>query len=503
MKKTVLLLMIITVFSKLIGFSREIILAYYYGASMISDAYIISLTIPALVVAILGSSIAAAYIPLYSRIEDREGTQKANEFTNNLLNVFIILCFIIVGASLIFTEQIILIVASGFGEESLSLAVSMTRITMFGILFSTIISVLQPYLQMKGDYITPSYIGISFDLVMILAIVFSTKDYILILSYGFLIAKITQVLILLGSAKRKNYSYSFFINIKDSELHNMLYLILPIILGVAVTDINKIIDRTLASQIVIGGISALDYAQKINSMIIGVLIASIGTVMYPIVSKMVVQSNIKGLKAILSQSIVGTSLIVMPSMLGLMFLSYPVVGFLFGRGAFDAEAIQVTSNALFFYSFGMIGISLRDLLSKPFYAYEDTKTPMINSAIGVSINIILNIILSRFLGLGGIALATSISSIITAILMFVSLQKKIGNLQMKDTFITCVKLLLASIIMGVCSRLSFNYLSGIWSQNVALLFSVGIGVLIYLVSLYFIKINELNKFVSTIKNKYH
>ncbi len=115
-----------------------------------------------------------------------------------------------------------------------------------------------------------------------------------------------------------------------------------------------------------------------------------------------------------------------------MIFAGPAVKLLFGRGAFGIQAISMTTTALFYYSIGMLGFALRDILSMAFYSIQDTKTPMINSTIAIFLNIILNLILSKHMGIGGLALATSISTIFCTILLSISFKKKIGHFYMES-----------------------------------------------------------------------
>src|SRR5699024_3111823 len=152
----------------------------------------------------------------------------------------------------------------------------------------------------------------------------------------------------------------------DENIKKIILIGLPVIIGTSVNQINKIIDRTLASQISVGGISALNYANTINGFILSVFVASIATVMYPMMSRMMVKKNIDGLKKVLSEAIVTITILVIPATIGFMILTEPIVIMLFGRGAFTAEAISMTSFALFFYSVGLIGFAFRDIISTAF-----------------------------------------------------------------------------------------------------------------------------------------
>ncbi|MGO4928341.1 murein biosynthesis integral membrane protein MurJ [Fundicoccus sp. Sow4_F4] len=498
MKKTALILMIITIASKLIGFGREIVLAYYYGASSISDSYIIAFTIPGVVFAFVGSGISNAYIPMYTKLETEIGVSKADDYTNNLVHILLIASVILVGLGLAFTEPLVQIFASGFEGETLRLAVRFTKVTLFGMFFTGLIYVFNAYLQIKGNYLIPALSGFPLNLIVVVAIIISSKGHIMVLAYGILASIMAQFIILIPSIMKTDFKYKLLLNFKDPEIKNMLYLALPVIIGVAVNDINVIVDRTIASRISIGGISSLNYAQRLNAFVQGTIVTSIGTAMYPLISKLVVNRDMKAVKKVISEAILGTTLLVLPCMIGAMTLSEPIIEVLFGRGAFDTKAVILTSKALFYYSIGMIGIGLRDIISRPFYAMQDTKTPMINASIGMIVNIILNLILAYYMGIAGLALATSISSLFIVILLLTSLRKKIGPFGAKQISISILKILFSSILMGVITKLGFNYLITALSLKIALLASIMIGGVSYFILIQFMKIQEIEVMVDFI-----
>lgn len=144
---------------------------------------------------------------------------------------------------------------------------------------------------------------------------------------------------------------------------------------------------------------------------------------------------------------------------------------------------------------------MRDILSRAFFSMQDTKTPMVNGAIGVVLNIILNIILSRYLGIGGLALATSIAAIFTTVILFISLRRKIGPFGMKHVSISFLKILVASLVMGLLAKLSFDYLTATLSQNLSLIIAIGVGTISYFVIVYFMKIEDVDVIVNAVKKK--
>lgn len=501
MKKTALIIMIITVLSKLFGFLRELTLSYFYGASNISDAYLISITIPNVIFGFVATGLAAGFIPMYNSIANIDGEIEADRFTSNLVNTLVCICTVVVIFGLLFSKGIVKIFASGFEGDTLAIASRFTNINLFAIYFSGMISVFGGYLQIKKNYIIPALIGIPLNVVAILSIILSNKTSIMVLAVGYVISVASQVLLMIPFMKKKGYRYKTILNIKDKYISSIIQIALPVLLGVSVNQINILVDRTIASQIAVGGISALNYASRLNGFVLGIFVLSITTVLYPIISKMAVENNMAGLKQSLSEAMTGVNLLVVPATLGSMIFAAPIVSILFGRGAFDANAMSMTSSALFFYSVGMVGFGQREVIARAFYSMQDTKTPMINAAIGMTLNIVLNLILSRFMGIGGLALATSIAAIFTTILLFISLRRKIGPYNIKKMAFSFLKITFASTIMAIVAKLLYGFLLISLSQLLALFSAIGAGVIVYFGIIYFMKIDDVDVIVEAVKRK--
>lgn len=499
MKKTVIILMLLTVTSKILGFTRDITLSYFYGASIISDVYLISLAIPTVIFAIIGKGISTGFIPMYIHIESNRGTERANHFTNNIVNIVIVLCTIILIFGVLFTEPIVKLFASGFEGETLSLAVNFTRITLAGIYFIGLNYVFSAFLQTKEVFIIPAFIGLPANVIMIGSFFFSSQSNLYVLALGSLIAVGSQFLFISFYGYRNNFRYRPSLDIKNRDIKKMSYLALPAILGSSVAQINILVDKTIASRIAEGGISALNYASTLNLFVIGIIVTSIITVLFPKITKLAEEKNIVKMKKTLSYAINAVNLFILPSTVGYMIFAEPIVLLLFGRGEFDAHALSMTSYALFFYSIGLVGVSLKEILSNAFFSLHDTKTPTIISTIAVAMNIILNFILSRYLGLGGLALATSISAIVGSLLLLFSLRRRIGSIGLHTMLWTVSKIMLASFVMGVLSKLAYSFLINNFSISISLLLAICLGILVYSTLVYFMKIDEVNMIVFEIK----
>jgi putative peptidoglycan lipid II flippase len=501
MRKTAVLLMLITFLSTMVGFVREIILSYYYGVSNVTDAYIISITIPQTIFAFVGAGIATCYIPMYSNIEKETNTLRADKYTSQIINILLILCTFIVVVSFIFSSSLVKLFASGFQGETLNLAVLFTKINIFAIFFSGLIFVFSAYLQTKNKFIITGLINIPLNLVVIISIILGKKLNVMYMSIGSTLAVAVQLVFLLPFVIKNGYKYSFNLEFKDNYIKKTMRLSMPVIFGVSAYQINELVNRTIASRVIVGGITSLSYASKINALIFAVFAVPVATAMYPLISKMVAENDISGLKKTVSNAMISVILIVLPATVGAMIFADPIVTLLFGRGEFNLGAITMTSNALFFFSIGMIAFAIRELLYRVFYSFQDTKTPLINAFLAIMTNIILNIILSKFLGVGGLALATSLSAIFATIFLLISLRKKIGPFGFKNIGFVTIKIVFASLFMGLLSKLSFEYLLTITNNSISLLATIFIGALTYCITLLLLKVEDVKIAFDTMKNK--
>lgn len=501
MKETAILLMLATVTSKILGFVREMVIAYFYGISDTAAAYKIAITIPGVIFAMIGAGIATGYIPMYSRVEKEKGTLAANRFTSNMINYVMVLCAIITVVCLVFTTPIVKMFASGYKGEVLEITAYITRFIIAGVFFTALVYIFTAFLNLKNRFLMPALVAIPMNIVVIASIAISSKAGVEVLAIGTLLSMGVQVLFLYPIIKKTGYKHKLILDKKDDHLKKMVVLAIPVIIGISVNQINIVVDKNIASLISVSAIPALDYAVKLNGFVQGIFVMSIVTAMYPMISRMGAENNIDGLKKSLKESIVSVSLLVIPATAGCMVFSLEIVKLLFERGSFGGEASIMTAGALFFYSIGMIGYGLREVISKAFYSLQDTKTPMINAAIAVIINIILCITLSRVMGINGIALATSIAGIFCTIILFISLRKKIGAIKLRDILISIGKITTASGVMALASRYAYTVLQTVIGDKLGLIVSIGLAGAVYLGVIYFMKIEEVNSIIEMAKGK--
>ena len=298
--KSIFIIIIFSLGSKFLGFIREILIAAKFGAGMETDTYFIAIGITTLLTAILSNAITTTFIPVLSEVEAKEGRQGKIKHTNNMINIIFFLSIIIVIIAWFLSPILIKLMAKGFYGEQYNLAVKLLRIGLPIVVFSGMVGTLTAFLQSEQRHYSSAAIGFPFNTVYIFFLIFlSSKFGIRGLMVASVIAVMSQLLIQIPDARKADYRYKFVFDINDEYIKKALYLSIPVLIGVAINDLNVIVDRTLASYLVAGSISALNYANKLNGLVLGVFVTAITTVVFPLLSKEFSNDNIRGVKKIM------------------------------------------------------------------------------------------------------------------------------------------------------------------------------------------------------------
>lgn len=497
MNLIIIILMVLTFISRIIGMGREMTLAYFFGATYISDAYLMSIAIPTIIVTFIIVSVATSYIPIYQKLPSE--VDVGLKFTNKVIGFSFLLCIAILIFSLLFTPLIVSLFVSGFDPDALELTVDLTRLTLLAIFFMTLNHILNSFLQVKEKVLLASLSGLPFNIISIIFIIISARIGVQFLAYGTIAAIGIQTIYLLILAYFQGFKLKPIISIKDKNIKNLIILAMPIMLANGVEQVGIIVDKNLASGFGPGAVSALSYATRTTTAISGIVITSFLIVTFPKIAKYCAKREMKSMKLALSESIVGMSLFIIPAIIAITIFAQPVISLLFGRGAFDDVAVVTTSNLLLFYVYFLFGNGLTQLFSRVFFALEDSKTPMIVSTITVILNIIFNLIFTSFMGISGLALATSASSMIGLCLIVYLLRRKIGVLALKNAMTSLFKIFGASLAMSFIAFAIFEYLLP-FAAGFSLIISAIIGVGIYIILLLFARIPEVEHLIGIIFN---
>lgn len=502
MKKASIFVMIVTVLSKLLGFVRETVLAAVYGPGAVSDAFIYAFGLPTKIFSLIAAAFVTGLIPMFTRIEGEKGEETANAFLNNVVHVVTVLCFLISGFFLLFTDLSLSLLLPSASAEALQYLVPFTRITVFSVFFTSVIQIFTGFLQIRDSFVFPMLMGFPMNIVVIATIYLSTIVGTWVLPYGILISYGVQALLILGYARLKGFRYKFVFNLKDPDLKRMLVIAIPLIIGASVGVFGGLVNEGIVSGVE-GGISYLNYSSRVGGLISGIFASSIISVMYPGISRSVSLHKVEEAKKETGDSLISILLFVLPSIVGITILAEPVLRFIYVRSEFTETHLQTLVPIFVFYTLAVLIDSIRMLVTRVFYAYQDTKTPMINSIITIVIQAILAVVLFQFMGIMGVTLAMSIAHGSTLIALLYQMKKLFKSFPVRHYLIQAGKLLLASALMGVVVFFAYGALtrSGNISSTVGLFVSIALGAVVYLTIVLMSRIETVDTLIASIHRR--
>lgn len=504
MKSTAFLLMIITVISKFLGLLRESLLAKYFATGIVADAFNIAMDLPILIFSFVAVGISTGFIPTYKRIEKDEGVLLANKFTSNMGNVSIIIGIVIVIFCEIFAGPLTKLLAYNFPEKSHALATSFLRITYLSLVATSVATVYRGYLYARENYLVPAIQGFILNFFIIVSIILGSKINIYILPIGLTLGTMVQFIPYFPAVRKTGFKWTPKINWSDKYLKSMLYLAIPVIFGVSVSQIGVMIDKNLATFIQsVGGYSTMKYASRLSEFVNGIVVVSIGTVAYTALSESTASRDIRKFKRMILSSMDSMNILVYPASIGLMVYAIPIVNLAFNRGGWTEQDTIITAQTLQCYAFGLVGIAFRDILLKSFYALKDTKTPTINSVYMIFVDLILSLIAAYFIGLPGLALGTSLGAYFGSFTLAIRLKRKVGRFGGIRIFLReNTKMILSSLIMGGLSYLLYKFILNYLGSTISLLIAVIFAVIVYGLCLYLLNVRELFRTLNSFKNKF-
>jgi len=426
-KKSILTIMVLSIVAKIFGYLQQFVLAYIHGTSTQTDIFIVSISIPMLIVPFVGRIIKNGLIPQYYTLETRHGKQSADNFVFNITVLLTVIFLLVIVVVMIFSENIINIIAPGFNEEMVEMSAIFLRITIFSIIFSSFTGVLHSLCHIKGIFWAPAITSLPMSILLSLFIILSAQN-IYYLPIGFVVASFSQLLVFIPVFKKIEFKPMLNIKLFDKNISSFLIIVFPLFFTTMVSDLKTMIDRIIGSLLETGSISALNYAASIISISDVIIGVSIATVMFPAISKLIERNEKSEIKSIINENFIYVSMLATPLSIYIIIFNYEIVELLFGRGEFGQDSIVLTSTAVAFFSLNLLPRSVKQVIHRVFYAYKKFHIPLIANIINLALNLILNLIFITYtnLGIGGIALATSISGMITFVILLIILKSKLN-----------------------------------------------------------------------------
>ncbi|MDC0545121.1 murein biosynthesis integral membrane protein MurJ [Pelagibacteraceae bacterium] len=492
-----------TLISRVLGYLRDILIAFFLGASIFADAFFVAFRLPNTFRRLFAEgTFNAAFIPSYTSAR-AESKKKGKKFADDILGSLLLILILIVTVVEIFTPYLVYIIAPGFFENDIkfNLAVELTRITFPFLLFVSLSSFFSGILNYNNKFAAVAAAPIILNIILILSLIISYKlnlNFVKQLSYGVTLAGVLQ-LIFIFFVTLKFYKPTLTFKLKtDSKVKFFFKKLLPSIFSSGITQINILIGTIIAS-FETGAVSYLYYADRIYQINLAIAGIAVGTVSLPVLSKTFKEKNLKKLSNIQSKSLELSLLLSIPASFGLILASDEIVNALFGYGSFSHEDAKLTSVALKYFGYGVPAFALVKILSNFFFARDNTKTPFYISMGIVIVNISISVSLFSNFGFIIIPIATSISTWLGVLIYIYLLNKKkslLLNIELVPNFF---KILTSSIIMSLILILALkhyaSYLDYSYNYKAIYLISiVGFTGSVYLLSCYILGILKIKNY---------
>ena len=465
---------IATMISRILGLIREMVLAKYFSV-FATDAFFAAFRIPNLLRDLFAEgALSAAFIPTFTDYSHNKGKEEAWRLANIVLNLLMV---ILSGFTLIIlfgARFLVYALASGFKEipGKIDLTVHLTQVMSPFLLIVALAAAVMGILNTQGRFFIPALAPAFFNVASILSGIFLAPQMkrlglepITAMAIGSLAGGALQLYLQLPALYSCGYRYERILDWNHPGVRRIFGLMLPAMFGLAATQINIVIDNQLASYLGDGPVSWLNYAFRLMQLPIGIFGVAIATVNLTTVSRKIASNDLEGVKSNLMDAIQLAAFLNIPATLGLIFLRYPIVEVLYQRGRFLPEYTIHTGDALLFYALGLYTYSLVKIITPVFYALNDTKTPVRYAAIVIAGKVAVNLIFIGYLGFVGLALGTSIASLLNAVLLMRALEKRIGNFIGREFYVSLSKILLASLIMGGAAWGIHVWISGVLGET--------------------------------------
>ena len=478
-----------TLISRILGYIRDLIQAFYLGTGTSADAFTIAFVIPNLLRRLTGEgAMTAAFIPVFTQLKKEEKKEKlwkfANAFFFNLTLIMTLLTLVGIALSPLLVRTI----AFGFKniQGKWELTIVLTRLMFPYIFLISLAALAMAILNSFHKFFVPAFTPVLFNLSIIsAAVLFARKAHepAYVFAVGVVIGGVFQLAVQIPFLWRRGMRFRPSLSFSHPAVRKVARLMIPGIFGVGIYQINFAISRMIASLLEEGSVSSLYYASRVQELTLGLFSIALSIALLPTFSELAAHHDIPGMKRTLNFSFKLISLITFPAMVGLLVLSQPIIEVLYQRGVFDARSTTMTASCLLFFSFGLPFISGVKILAPAFYSLKDTKTPVIVAFFVMLTYISLSMILMKPLRVSGLALALSLASLFNFILLFYLLEKKIGRVKKRALVLSALKSALSAAFMGgtvfiFMRQFEFSHLTFL-KQLVILIAAIAIGILLY------------------------
>src|SRR2546425_349412 len=479
--------------SRVLGWLRLSVIGATFGESPQLDAFWAAFRIPNAVFDLLvAGALASAFIPVFTGYLAREREEEGWRVASSVLNAVVLLLVAFSAVMWLLAPILVpVVVAPGFSGDQLALTVDLTRLMLLSPIFMGLSSLTTGILNSYRQFLSGATAPLVYNAVIILFALFAAPFLgIEALAYGVVTGALFMWLVQLPELTFRRTRYSFSLDLGHPGVRDVLRLAGPRTLALRAVQIVFIVDTNLASRMPEGSLTALTYAFQLMLLPLGVFSIAISAAIFPSLSHYASLGQVNRMRDAVQQGIRWILFLTLPTVILMVVLRRPIVNLLFQYGHFGAEAREATQAAFLFYSIGLAGHALVQILARAYYASRDTTTPLALTLISIGLNVVLDVLLAPILFINGLALANSISTLVEATLLLALLAPR-ARLRLVGLGVSSLKQVCASLFMGVAmfafirvTNLPFDLLKDP-SKPVLLLqtlLAAGVGAAVFLIA---------------------
>ena len=483
--KAAWLIAVVTVVSKLVGFFRDIIVANYYGATTVSDAYFYAYQFPALAITLLGGiggPFHSATVAIFTKIIPNL-KEKPPEVAKNLFNTFLTTSFvfftILTVILFFFSNQIMGLIISDGSAELVNLAALHLRIMCPSMIIGGLIGIYYGILITYKEFMLPSLSPIVVSVVIIGALLFTGGDKSgVVLATATVVGALCQLLLQMPKVRMIGYKIKpNFDIINNPNYKSILELLFPAVLSSTIGQVHIYIDMFFSSCLEEGAWTAIGFANRVFQFPVGILVTAFLVPLFPLFSRLAGEKDYDGIRTYFNKGVGVLFFASIPIIIGILVLGYDGVKIVFERGAFNDNATFMVTQALWFLSFSILPYVFRDSITRVYYSFNDSATPFYVAFSSIVLKVLFNYILVKklMLGIGGITLSTSLVTLFNATVLGILISKKI-KLNYKELFINLFKMCIAGAITFAICYFASKYLHAHELIRIAVIGTLCIGV---------------------------
>ncbi|MBD3306246.1 oligosaccharide flippase family protein [candidate division KSB3 bacterium] len=484
---------------KVLGFVEKQVLAYYFGTGYQVDAYFVGFALMITFWDFLRGIMDPSYLPTLIQYRAAVGEAKSWEFTSVVLNLMSLVFAACIGVALIFTPQLVALVAPGFAGERLAVAIGITRLMLTGAGFFAVAILTGLTLNSYKRFLLAVTDDVVFKISGLLGLLILAR-YIGIygLGWGIALGSWVAPFIHLIGLRRHLPQYRWSLNLRLDPLRKMFRLMLPLLVGTLCIEGRRIIDNLFASTLRVGRVSALAFGYKLIEVAYVAIAEPLATVVLPYFSDLALENDQARLTETLMTTLRVVVVIFTPLSVCLFALRYPVVRLLFERGEFDAASTQLTVTALTFYALGLVSFALDVILLRFYFSLSDTVTPAIMEVVTIALHTGLIAVLIGTMDHRSIALAFTLSKTLKVIILFGLLKTKLSDLQRAENlrFLGKIAIAVGVTVLALAGYkglvLAQGELTGFVSMALFIVTSGSLGILIFLGTAVILRVQEVH-----------